>query len=306
MIGVLIQAIPLQALQALRFFRLMLGRASQLAIFQSASALAFSWLLAMVPLMTVGLAITTQTPYFADFQAEVKTFILSNFLPDGVGRQVPRFFDDFVRRAGRLSAISLAFLLVSATAMMLTIDRALARVFRVRRQRPIYIRIPMYVGVLVLGPLVTAVSMVLVGHAVAEAGELGLGKSGKAFTVALLQAIDFGVVALTCALAYRFIPGPVVRFSDALWGGVVAALLTEISQHVFGQFFITLPTYRAIYGPLAAIPLLFIWSYITWAAFLFGALFTSLLPSWPQCGASIWRQEARHIPRRRPRPGDTK
>ncbi len=304
MIGALDSPLWMFPRKALRFVRLMLGRAGQLAIFQAASALAFSWLLAMVPLMTVALALTTQTSFFAEFQAEVKAFILSNFLPDGIGRQVPRFFDDFVKRAGRLSVISLAFLLISATAMMLTIDRVLGRIFRVRRPRPLWVRIPMYSGVLILGPLVTAVSVVLIRQLILEAGTAGGGTQGRLIGVAVLEVFNVLVVALTFALAYRFIPGPVVRSSDAFWGGLLAALLTEAAQQVFGRFFATLPTYKAIYGPLAAIPLLFVWSYITWAVFLLGALFASMLPSWPYCGASIWRQEARHIPRRRARRGE--
>jgi membrane protein len=47
------------------------------------------------------------------------------------------------------------------------------------------------------------------------------------------------------------------------------------------------PTYQQVYGPLAAIPALLIWTYLSWWVFLAGALLASILPGWRSSGARI-------------------
>lgn len=57
----------------------------------------------------------------------------------------------------------------------------------------------------------------------------------------------------------------------ALIGGVVAAMLFELSKRAFAWFVLNFTTYQVIYGALATIPIFLVWIYISWLVVLIGA-----------------------------------
>jgi membrane protein len=89
------------------------------------------------------------------------------------------------------------------------------------------------------------------------------------------------------SLCYRWIPNVLVKWKDALIGGLVAALGSELARAIFIGYFGAVPTYQQVYGPLAAIPALLVWTYMTWWMFLAGALLASILPEWRAANARI-------------------
>jgi membrane protein len=99
--------------------------------------------------------------------------------------------------------------------------------------------------------------------------------------------INLGLTVAAFALCYRWIPNVTVRWRDALIGALVGAVLSELARLVFLGYFTAMPTYQQVYGPLAAIPALLIWTYLTWWVFLAGALLASILPSLEAVGARI-------------------
>ena len=127
---------------------------------QIAASLAFTTLLALVPLVTVMLSISTAFPVFRHAMDELQRFVIDNLLPETrSARVITQQIAVFSEKAGRLTALGLAFLALTAILLMLTIDKAMNRIFRVERARPLAQRLIMYWAVLSLGPVLIGASL---------------------------------------------------------------------------------------------------------------------------------------------------
>src|SRR5262245_64395872 len=136
---------------------------------QTAGSLTYTTLLSIVPLLTVALALATAFPVFDSVVNSLQSFILENVLPDAEG--LSHFADEinsFTERAGRLTAIGVAGLALTSVLLMMTIDDALNRIFRVQRKRPLGLRLLTYWAVITLGPLLIGGSLSITSYLVGE------------------------------------------------------------------------------------------------------------------------------------------
>lgn len=263
--------------------RAMGSRERELRLGQSAASLSFISLLALVPLLTVVLATLTSFPIFAQIREAVQLVLLENLLPQGFANTIFRYLNQFVAKARTLSVLGVVFLMVTATVMMLTLDRTLNLIWRVEKPRPLMHRVSIYWVALLLGPILIGAGAWL---AILAAG----GKRGMTSGVFGIEWWDVVNLTLTLAaysLCYRWIPNVLVKWKDALIGGLVAAIGSELARALFIGYFGAVPTYQQVYGPLAAIPALLVWTYMTWWMFLAGALLASILPEWRAANARI-------------------
>ena len=166
-------------------------REDRLAV--TAGSLTFTTLIAMVPLLTVMLALFSAFPVFARFQAALQQYFLQNLIPDAIARPVLAALTQFAAKANRLGSVGLVFLLCSALALMLTIDRTLNAIWRVRNPRPIAQRVLVYWAAATLGPLVLGVSLSLTSYVLsASKGIVSELPGGLSL---LLNTIEFALLA---------------------------------------------------------------------------------------------------------------
>lgn len=150
--------------------------------------------------------------------------------------------------------MSLAFALFS------TLERTLNRIWRVSRRRSLLVKFTMFYTLATLGPALLLYSL------------------AQPFIAGVTRAVSLPVLTTTLGLVLlnRFIPYTQVRWRPALIGGLVSAVLLELGKLGFG-FYATrfaLQTYEGVYGPLAILPILVIWSYLSWMVVLLGAELT--------------------------------
>src|SRR2546421_11265921 len=161
---------------------------------QTAGSLTYTTLLSLVPLFTVALAVSTAFPVFDEWIASLQLFIVENVLPDAPGVEtISEQINSFSHNAGRLTAIGVAGFVVTSVMLMLTVDNALNRIFRVQRRRSLVQNIFVYWGVITIGPLFIGGSLSATYFALRQAaGTLPLGFVADAL---------FGFVpfVLTCA-----------------------------------------------------------------------------------------------------------
>jgi membrane protein len=263
-------------------------RADELRLGQAAASLSFSWLLAMVPLITVSLALVTSFPVFDEMRVALQKLIVQHFLPDGVGSQLSRYLEQFVRKAASLSLVGFVFLALTATVMMLTLDKTLNLIWNVSRPRAFLKRLLIYWAAIIVGPLAAGAGTA--GLSWLASGHVRLFSVGG---MAWWDWMNLLLTWLTYGLCYRYLPNTTVLMRHALVGALFAAVLTESAQQLFGSLLGAMPTYRQVYGPLAAVPLLLIWTYLSWWLFLLGALLTASMPTIDGASASMRRRTTR-------------
>ena len=83
----------------------------------TASSLTFTTLIALVPLVTVMLAVFSAFPMFASFQTALEKYFLQALVPDGIAKPVLSALTQFAAKAARLGSVGLGLLVVTALAL---------------------------------------------------------------------------------------------------------------------------------------------------------------------------------------------
>lgn len=243
----------------------------------SASSLTFTTMIALVPFFTVALALFTAFPIFGKLQSNLQGWLVQSLVPDAIARQVLGYLTQFAGKASRLGVVGLLALLVSALALVLTIDRTLNGIWRVRRTRPLAQKVLIYWAAITLGPMLLAVSLSTTTWFLT--GARGLLGAPRGSVALVLDLLEFVVIAGALAALYSYVPNTPVRRSHAIAGGIFAAVGLELAKRLLAVYIAKVPTYSAVYGAFATLPILLVWIYIAWLIVLFGAVVTAYLPS---------------------------
>ncbi len=243
----------------------------------TAGSLTFTTTISLVPLFTVALAIFTAFPMFSRMEQALHDWLFQGLIPEHIARQVSTYLLQFAGKAGQMGWTGALVLLVSALALILTIDRKLNDIWRVRRLRPFTQRVLVYWALLTLGPLLAGLSLTLSSYAL-SASRGWVGATHPLF-MAFFDLIEFGAVLVAMAALYRYVPNAYVRWSHALWGALFVAVAFDLAKRLLAWYLATIPTYSVVYGTFATLPILLIWLYLVWVIVLLGAVVVAYLPS---------------------------
>ena len=243
----------------------------------TASSLTFTTTMALVPFFTLALAVFTAFPMFGKLQGALQAWLAQSLIPDAIARQVLGYLTQFAGKANRLGAFGLAALVVTALALVLTIDRTLNSIWRVRRHRPLAQRVLIYWAAMTLGPLVLGASLSISSYVISASRGLVSGMPGM--LQLLLDVIEFFLLAGGLAALYRYVPNTPVRRSHAWAGGVFAAVGIDLARRLLAWYLAKVPTYSLVYGAFATVPILLVWIYVAWVIVLLGAVLAAYLPS---------------------------
>ncbi|MGC8507923.1 MAG: YihY family inner membrane protein [Thiomonas sp.] len=257
--------------------RTLARRFAQDNLAQTAGSLTLTTLISLVRLLTVVLAVFTAFPAFDRLQGQVQSHLAQSMLPEALSDKVYHYLSDFAARAKGLGVVSVLFLIVTATSMMLTVDRALNAIWRTPRPRPLAQRVLLYWAGFTLGPLVLGASIGLMSYV--AGAHRGLLHHLPGVASVLLSLASWAVMAAALAAMFRFIPNTEVQWRDALIGGVVAAMAFSLGGRALAWYFSSVTTYTAVYGTFATLPLLLLWIDFSWIAVLVGAMIAAYLPS---------------------------
>ena len=251
-------------------------RVSQERLPQVAGSLTFTTTLALVPLLTIALAIFTTFPVFNNFRAALNAYFVQTMMPKAITNTIIANLTQFASKATGLSAVGAVLLVLTSIAMMGMIERAFNQIWRVKTPRPVVQRVTIYWALVTLGPLLFGLSMTATSQLFLATSSLA--KVSPFASTLFYTTVSVALTTGAYTLLYMGVPNRAVHWRDAAWGALVAALAFEVAKRLFGMFVRQFPTYAIIYGALAALPLFLLWLYVSWMITLVGALLAAALP----------------------------
>lgn len=237
-----------------------------------AMSLAYTTLLSIVPLLALSFSILKGLGARGDLR-----FLLHQFFrPLGnASAQLTESVMQFVAnmRADLLGSIGLAFLVYTAVTTIQKVEASFNFVWRVARPRSFARRFTEYLTVMILGPILLAVALGLMGSAEDTAFARFASEIVPLAWLARAagQLLPYLLVTGVFIAMYAFVPNTRVQIRAAVVGGLAAGVIWALVGEVFTSFIVYSSSLVAVYTGFAIVLTTLIWVYLSWLILLFGA-----------------------------------
>jgi membrane protein len=235
-------------------------------IFERASALSFGTIVSFVPLLALSVAIAGSIGH-GWLRSRIQELV-TIFLAPAFRKGSLDYLEALIDRAstgavGSVSGLALAY---SVITLLRQVDDIINGIWGVRESRKLALRLSIYVLLTVASPILLGLSVGATAILRAEILHIDL-----PFARPILAIGPVVVTVLGLDLLYQVVPNVQVRKRAAFAGALVAGVAWEIAKHGYAFYTDHFMRYGAVYGSLAAIPLLLLWIYLSWIILLFGA-----------------------------------
>ena len=259
---------------SIRFARLYVQRCLQDQITVISGYLAYISLLSLVPLIAVIFSMLGAFPMFADLRTEIEAFMYANVIPSR-GDEIQTYMTQFIGNTAKMTAFGIGALMVVALMLIHNIDKSLNKIWRITKRPRLIISLSIYWMILTLGPVLVGSSIALTSYLITLTKYADNYSPGM--STFLLGLVPYLFSLLAFFLLYLVVPNTKVKMKHAIWGALLATVLFEFFKRGFALYISHFPSYQAIYGALALVPILFVWVYLSWVVVLLGAELTALL-----------------------------
>lgn len=245
----------------------MAGLARQCHVFLTASSLAYTTILSIIPVLAVSFAVFHAFGGMEKLLGTFEPFILSN-LAHGTGEEVSQALHRFIgnARATAIGVGGLIGLIVTTMTMFASVENAINELWGANQKRGLFQRIAFYWLFVTLGPMALAIAV-------------GLATSSDMPLTQFLPS-GSGILILSVGLLfciYQFVPNCRVDWRCSLISAAITAALWDLARLGYTVYTKKAVSYNKIYGSLGAIPVLLVWIYIMWLIVLSGAVLTVAL-----------------------------
>jgi membrane protein len=233
-----------------------------------ASALAYSTVLAIIPLLALLFAILKGL----GIQRLLAGHLLERLAPGSkeFAAQIFQYIEN--TQVTSLGVFGVVVLLLALVIVMTNVEQAFNETWKVSQTRPWRRKLSDYLSIFMIFPILMAgaisFSTALIGHP--EIRRLLFGFLPQAFYSATTSLVSLGVLWLAFTFIYVVMPNTHVRLSSALLGGIIGGSLWQVAQWIFAWFQGAATYYNAIYGALYHLLFLVIWMFWSWLIVLFG------------------------------------
>ncbi|WP_455587845.1 YihY/virulence factor BrkB family protein [Bacteroides sp.] len=252
---------------------LCINRFTKDRIVNKASALTYSTLLAIVPILAI---------VFAIARGFGVSTIMENQFRNGFGGAqeasdtILEFVNSYLSqtKGGVFIGVGLIMLLWTVINLVSNIEITFNRIWGVKKARSMYRKITDYFSMFLLMPILIVVSgglSIFMSTMLKQIEDFVLLAPIMKF---LIRLIPFVLTWFMFTGLYIFMPNTKVKFKHALISGILAGSAYQAFQFLYisGQLWVS--RYNAIYGSFAALPMFLLWLQISWTICLFGAELT--------------------------------
>ena len=250
-------------LLAIRFF-------TAKRVMNDATALTYSTLLAIVPILAVVFAVARGFGYNKYIEIWFRDALRSQPQAADV---IVGFVNSYLihTKSGVFLGFGLLFMLYTVLMLVTNIERTFNEIWQVKKERSIFRTFTDYFAMLFLVPIVLVVTS---GISIFLATLTGSLPDLFLLTPTIGFLLDISPYVLMSSLfigLYVFMPNTHVKVKSCIVPGIMAGVAMQWLQLVYIHSQMWVSSYNAIYGSFAALPLFMLWVQISWTICLFGA-----------------------------------
>lgn len=237
-----------------------------------ASALVYSTLLSLVPLLAVTFSLFKGFGFHLKLEPKLQEWAAP--LGDEALRTIHQLISDLDSLSlNTFGFIGLAVLLVSIFSIVNNIERAFNDIWRIQKVRNFQRRFADYAGVFLFVPILL-IGVPFINGYVQAIPLIKAMRHTPGLELLIQKATPFMIVWFIFAFLYIFVPNTKVRAISAIKGAFLAGLLWQIANFYFTKFIINsfqTGFKAALFTSFASFLLFLIWLYLSWTVVLLGA-----------------------------------
>ena len=239
-------------------------------VVNKASALTFSTLLAIIPMLAIlfaiargfGFANLLEEQFRSGFSSQVET-----------AETILAFIDSYLSHAKSGVFIGVGLIMLFYTVFFLThnMERTFNSIWQVKKPRSLYRKITDYFSMLLLLPILILLSIGISIFFSTFANYIQEFELLAPIVKFLVRLTPFVLTWGMFTALYIFMPNTKVKLRYAILPGILAGSAFQGFQYLYIGSQIWVSRYNAIYGSFAAIPMFLLWTQISWCICLYGA-----------------------------------
>lgn len=172
-------------------------------------------------------------------------------------------------KGGLITGVGIVILLWSVIKVLNSTEMTMNRIWGVRKGRSLRRMFTDYFSIIFIAPilmiLVSSLNLFMTTSGWQESFPLI-----SSFLKVLIKLLPYMLVWMLFIFLYMFMPATPVKFKHAFVAAMIAGTVYQIIQWFYLRFQIGMSSYSAIYGTLAALPLLLVWLQLSWSVVLWG------------------------------------
>lgn len=239
----------------------------------SASALTFYSVLSFIPIVALVLGIAKGFGVGKVLEQQIREQTFTD-------PQVMDFVVQFANHAlentkgGLITGLGIMILLWSVIKVLGNTELAMNRIWAIKRGRKLTRKFSDYLSVMFIAPilltLISGINVFLTSNLQTIAVEEGFLRYASSLIIWLVNVLPYLLVWFLFVFLYMYMPATPVKFKYAILAGIIAGTVYQVMQWFYIRFQIGVSSYNAIYGSLAALPLLLVWLQLSWSIVLWG------------------------------------
>lgn len=263
-----------RVLRALRIVILAVRRSLENSVQVRASALTYYTLMSLVPVAALAFGLARGFGLEEALQRVVHEQLADYPM---LADRITEFADRLLARTGKgvITGVGVVMLLWTVIKVFTNIERSFNAIWQVDATRSLLRRFTDYLTMIIMMPLVivaaSSANVVLKTYLQSVSHDLGIIGTLSPMLLTMLRVVPSLMVTLVFCLLYAVMPNTKVKPLPAIVAGLVAGIGFVALQWGYFTFQVGVSKYNAIYGSLAALPLLLVWMRLSWLVILFGA-----------------------------------